>query len=144
MAESFIRAATEYPSYRVAGQRIAVPASAAETGGLELFHQIGQAGDGPPPHAHPWDETMLIVKGEVEIGIGEESVLCGPGGVAHMPAGTFHWFRFASDGEMVTASARGGGADCFCEIDMVTQGAADLERLLPVALRHGLSLPEPA
>jgi len=45
---------------------------------------------------------------------------------------------------MVTASARGGGADCFCEIDLVTEGAADLERLLPVAMRHGLTLPEPA
>lgn len=79
MAEGFIRTASDYPSYRVVGERIAVAASAAETGGLELFHQKGEAGQGPPPHAHPWDETFLVVKGEVEIGVGEKSALCGPG-----------------------------------------------------------------
>jgi mannose-6-phosphate isomerase-like protein (cupin superfamily) len=143
MAEGFIRTASDYPVYRVVGEQIAVVACAADTGGLELFHQIGQAGQGPPPHAHPWDETFLVVRGEVEIGVGAASALCGPGGIAHVPAGTFHWFRFASDGEMVTASSRAGASAFFAEIDRATQGSADLEQVIPVALRHGLRLPEP-
>jgi quercetin dioxygenase-like cupin family protein len=144
MAEGFIRTASDYPSYRVVGERIAVAASAAETGGLELFHQKGEAGQGPPPHAHPWDETFLVVKGEVEIGVGEKSALCGPGGVAHAPAGTFHWFRFATEGEMVSVSSRAGAADFFADVDRSTGGSADMELFLPVALRHGLQVPPPA
>jgi quercetin dioxygenase-like cupin family protein len=142
MSEGFIRAASQYPSYRVVGERIAVAASAAETGGLELFHQKGEAGQGPPPHAHPWDETFLVVTGEVEIGVGDKSALCGPGGVAHAPAGTYHWFRFATDCEMVSVTSRAGAADFFADVDRSTAGSADLEILLPVALRHGLKVPE--
>ena len=138
MAEGFIRSASDYPSYRVVGERIAVAASAVETGGLELFHQIGEVGQGPPPHAHAWDETFIVVKGEVEIGVGDKAALCGPGGVAHAPAGTYHWFRFVSDGEMVSVTSRAGAADFFADVDRTTEGSADLEVLLPVALRHGL------
>ena len=143
MTEGFIRTASDYPSYRVVGERIAVAASAADTGGLELFHQIGQAGQGPPPHAHPWDETFIVVKGEVELGVGDKSALCGPGGVAHAPAGTFHWFRFATDGEMVSVTSRAGAADFFADLDRTVEGSEDLERVVPVALRHSISLPEP-
>ncbi|HEX4739051.1 MAG TPA: cupin domain-containing protein [Allosphingosinicella sp.] len=143
MAEGFIRTASDYPSYRVVGERIAVAASAADTGGLELFHQKGEAGQGPPPHAHPWDETFFVVKGEVEIGVGDRTVLCGPGAVAHAPAGTYHWFRFTSDCEMVSVTSGAGAADFFADVDRTTEGSADMEILLPVALRHGLQVPEP-
>ena len=142
MAEGFIRGAADYPSYRVVGERIAVAASAAETGGLELFHQRGAAGQGPPPHAHPWDETFLVVRGEVEIGLADRSGICGPGGVAHVPAGTFHWFRFLSDGEMVSATSRAGAADFFADLDRSAEGSTDLALVVPVALRHRFSLPD--
>jgi len=143
MAEGFIRTASDYPSYRVVGERIAVAACAADTGGLELFHQKGEVGQGPPPHAHPWDETFFVVTGEVEIGVGDKTALCGPGAVAHAPAGTYHWFRFASDCEMVSVTSRAGAADFFADVDRTTEGSADMERLLPVALRHGLQVPPP-
>jgi mannose-6-phosphate isomerase-like protein (cupin superfamily) len=143
MAEGFIRTASEYPGYRVLGERIAVAASAADTGGLELFHQKGEAGQGPPPHAHPWDETFLVTRGEIEIGVGDKTALCGPGAVAHAPAGTFHWFRFTGDGEMVSVTSRAGAADFFADIDRTLAGSADMELVLPVAFRHAISVPEP-
>jgi quercetin dioxygenase-like cupin family protein len=143
MAEGFIRTVSDYPHYRVVGETISVAASAADTGGLELFHQKGAAGQGPPPHAHPWDETFFVVKGEIEIGIGDKAALCGPGAVAHAPAGIFHWFRFAGDGEMVSVTSRVGAADFFADVDRTTEGSPDLEKLLPVAFRHGLKVPEP-
>ena len=142
MAEAFIRNLSDYPHYRVVGETISVAASAADTGGLELFHQKGTAGQGPPPHAHPWDETFLVTRGEIEIGVGDKSALCGPGAVAHVPAGIFHWFRFASEGEMVSVTSRAGAADFFADVDRTTEGSADLELLLPVAFRHGLKVPD--
>jgi mannose-6-phosphate isomerase-like protein (cupin superfamily) len=143
MAEGFIRTASDYPSYRILGERIAVAASAADTGGLELFHQQGEAGMGPPPHSHPWDETFFVVSGEIEVGMDGKSALCGPGAVAHMPAGTTHWFRFASDGEMVSVTSRAGAATFFADLDHATDGSAELEKVVPVALRHGLTVGEP-
>ena len=35
-------------------------ASGAQTGGYEIFLQVGPEGSGPPPHNHPWDESFYV------------------------------------------------------------------------------------
>ena len=50
----------------VVGEKITVLASGAQTGGYEIFLQVGSEGSGPPPHSHPWDESFYVLaEGEV-------------------------------------------------------------------------------
>jgi quercetin dioxygenase-like cupin family protein len=135
-------AAAERPrALNVLGEGITVLLGAERTGGMELFHQKGEAGQGPPPHAHGWDETFYIVSGELEIGAGESSRRLGPGAVAHVPAGVKHWFRFVTDGEMVSVTSRAGASKLFTAIDAASRpGPPDLDVLGPVIVSNGVTL----
>ena len=122
------------PAYSVLGEQVQVLASGADTGGYEVFVQKGGPGLGPPPHAHEWDESMYILSGEVEVGIGGETRLCGPGALAHMPAGTTHWYRFVTDGEILSVASRLGASTFFAEVD-----GSDAETTIAATVDHGVT-----
>lgn len=127
------------PAYGVLGEEIQVLASGDDTGGYELFVQKGEPGMGPPPHAHDWDESMYILGGEVEIGVGGETRLCARGALAHVPAGTPHWYRFVTDGEILSVTSRVGASRFFAEVDQ-----NDAETTIAAAAGHGVTLHAPA
>src|SRR6266567_5529722 len=78
----------------VVGEQISVLASGAKTGSYEIFHQVGPEGSGPPPHAHPWDESFYVLNGQISFGIDRDEHVAVPGTLVHLPAGSTHWFRF--------------------------------------------------
>lgn len=134
-AMGFILAAQDRAAaYGVLGEEIQVLASGEETGTYEVFVQKGGPGMGPPPHAHEWDESMYILNGEVEVGIGGETRLCGPGALAHMPAGTTHWYRFVTDGEILSVASRLGASRFFAEVDQ-----KDAETTIAATADHGVT-----
>src|SRR5215472_18568793 len=47
-------------SLNVVGEKVTVLASGAQTGGYEIFLQVGPEGSGPPPHNHPWDKSFYV------------------------------------------------------------------------------------
>ena len=135
-ATGYIRAEQDRaPAYQVLGEEIQVIASGEETGGYEVFVQKGGPNLGPPPHAHDWDESFYIMKGQVEVGVGGETRLCGPGALAHIPAGTPHWYRFVTDGEILSVTSRLGASTFFAEVDQ-----NDAESTIAAALDHGVTL----
>jgi quercetin dioxygenase-like cupin family protein len=122
------------PAYGVLGEEIQVLASGDETGGYELFVQKGGPGLGPPPHAHEWDESFYILNGKVEVGIEGETRLCGPGALAHVPAGTTHWYRFVTEGEILSVTSRLGASSFFAEVDR-----KDAETTIAATAGHGVT-----
>src|SRR5690349_17397796 len=108
VSKPFIVTASEAPApLKVVGEEITVLASGAQTGSYEIFRQQGPEGSGPPPHKHEWDEAFVIVKGEIEFGVGGETSIARPGTLVHLPAGTVHWFRFGKGGgEMISMTSR--------------------------------------
>jgi len=128
------------PALNIVGEHVTILASGEVTEGYEVFFQRGPEGSGPPPHAHPWDESFFVTKGEIDFGIGAESTTAGPGTFVHLPAGTEHWFRFGKGGgEMVSMTSRLGASRMFADmarkIDPVNP---DLEKLAEVCAPHGL------
>ncbi|MEX0767810.1 MAG: cupin domain-containing protein [Microthrixaceae bacterium] len=98
----------------VAGFEITTIASTEQTGGYEIFHQVGSAGKGPGPHFHGWDESFLVISGTVECGVDGNDLVAGPGTFIHVPGGSTHWFRFGSDGgEMITMTSAGNASKMF-------------------------------
>ena len=126
----------------VVGEKLTVLASGKQTHGYEIFLQQGEVGQGPPPHSHDWDESFYVISGEIEFGYGDKAMLAKPGTLVHLPAGTTHWFRFATKGEMVSMTSREGASAFFTDVDAkVPHGAVpDLAILGNVAADHGLKI----
>lgn len=143
-AQPFVVEPKNYPlTLQVVGERITVLASGEATGGYEIFLQQGPEGSGPPPHSHPWDESFYVTKGEMEFGIGNETLTAIPGTLVHLPAGTTHWFRFGKGGgEMVSMTSRLGASRMFADFDReISPDRPDLEKLVGIGARHGLTVP---
>ncbi|PHN04202.1 cupin domain-containing protein [Flavilitoribacter nigricans] len=86
---------------------------------FEIHATTLKAGMAPhPPHSHSDEEELIIVKeGQVQVTIGNESRILGPGSVAFAEIGDEHGFSNSGDTEAT-----------YYVIKMKTRGAMDLER----------------
>lgn len=58
------------------------------------FEAVVPGGGGPPPHIHHReDESFYLVKGELEIRLGDRTVLAKSGDFVNIPKGTAHSFK---------------------------------------------------
>ncbi len=93
-------------------QNIRLLLSGEESAGRFMVSLITlMPGVGPPRHHQPReDEMFLVVDGEVEITIGNETRRVGKGDFAYAPANTTHAFRAAGDQPAVlfTVNSPGG------------------------------------
>lgn len=142
--KAFIVAPKDYDqALSVLGVRVSVLASNIATRGYEITLQEGEEGSGPPPHHHNWDESFFVVRGKVEISCEGNSTLCGPGTLAHLPAGTVHGYRFcAGGGQMLEISGPGGrAAEMFTNVNKeIPPGPPDLTKLLNVLSDNGVTV----
>jgi len=141
--QPFIVAPKDYPKpLNVVGERVTVLACGTATQGYEIFLQQGAEGCGPPPHAHPWDESFYVITGEVEFGVEKKRFLTVPGTLVHIPAGTTHWFRLGKGGaEMISMTSRLGASRMFGDISReIPPGRPDLEKLVGITARHEVTV----
>jgi uncharacterized cupin superfamily protein len=88
-------------------------------------------GEGPPMHAHAWDELFYVLEGELEL-MGEAgSTRVGAGTFAAAPRGVLHTFRGASPGisRFVTFSTPGGADMAFRQLDKLTAQGLPYEEI---------------
>lgn len=134
--------ADTYPKpLQVGSEKITVLTGEAGKGpgeGYEMFVQIASAGDGPPPHHHPWDESLYVVSGAFELTAGDQTTIAGPGAFVHIPAGAAHGFRCLEDGSTVVSVTSGRSASgFFADLDaLAAKGAPDFAQIVAVAARH--------
>ncbi len=123
----------------IAGVSITVLASGAQTGGYEIFHQVGPEGTGPTPHLHPWDESFFVLNGEVVCGVGGAESHAKPGTLVHVPGNTIHWYRFgAGGGEVLSMTSCEGASHMYEDFDR--EGSwenPDRAQLIQLAAKHG-------
>ena len=127
----------------VLGVKITVLASNARTQGYEITLQEGDEGVGPPPHFHDWDESFFVLEGQVEIDCEGSALVCDPGTLVHVPAGTVHGYRFGTGGgRMFELTGQGGRAtQMFANVSReIPPGPPDLPKLLGVLLRNGVTV----
>jgi quercetin dioxygenase-like cupin family protein/ketosteroid isomerase-like protein len=115
-------------------------------GEFEMFRVSGPAESGPPPHAHPWSESVYVLGGEVDVMVdGEWTHLC-VGDSATVPAGGLHTFRFATPSSAFLSTTSGARASAFfADVHANVPPGPPSETTMPVlaeiAGRHGLTSP---
>ena len=131
------------PALHVLGTKVTVLASNAATQSYEITLQQGDEGTGPPLHSHNWDESFYVLKGKVEFSCAGKTVMCTPGTLVHVPAGTVHGFRYgAGGGEMLELTGQGGSAtQMFTAISKeIPPGTPDIPRVLEVLKQNGVTV----
>jgi quercetin dioxygenase-like cupin family protein len=143
-AQPFVVTPKDYdPALNVLGIKITVLASNTATQAYEITRQRGETGMGPPPHSHDWDESFYVVAGEVEFTCAGKSVVCSPGTLVHVPAGTVHSFRYLADGcDVLEIAGQGGTAtQMFTAISReIPPGPLEIPKLLEVLKQHRVTV----
>ncbi len=96
-------------------------------------------GVGAPPHKHPWDEAFYVLKGEVEIIVGDKRYHLYPGDYARVPAGFTHGFSGLSDEEglVIAFESPSNSHEFFKEIhETVRTIPNDLAKMPDIGERH--------
>lgn len=130
----------------VVGDRIRPVIEGAQSDGMfEMFVVEGEIGSGPPPHAHPWAESYYVIEGRLQVEIGHETAMAGPGDAAVVPAGSVHRFEVASETVKFIVASGGDRASRFFR-DMAAHAPGvpspeTLPTIIDVAKRHGLTSP---
>lgn len=124
------------------GEEMTVLLAGDQTGGYEVFLQVGREGSGPPPHHHPWDEAFFVIRGEVTFGADGEESTAAPGTLVHVPGGTTHWFKAGEGGaEMLSITSPAGAAAFFTAISRDGSGKVpDFEEVIRIAASHGSTI----
>jgi len=143
-AQAFVVTPRDYdPPLDVLGARLTVLASNAATHSYEITRARADAGMGPPPHSHNWDESFFVLAGEVEFTCSCKTAVCPPGTLVHVPAGTVHSVRCVTDGcDMLELSGQGGRAtQMFKALSReIAPGPPDVPKLLEVLGRSGVTV----
>jgi quercetin dioxygenase-like cupin family protein len=131
---------------RVVGDRLRVLVDGAATGGgFELFELEGDQGSGPPPHAHAWLESYVVLDGEVLVERAGQSAVVGPGATVVVPAGEVHRFEITSPTARFLVATTGDRASVFFRDLSANAPEAPSPETMPgiieVAKRNGLTSP---
>ena len=143
-SQAFVVTPKDYdPPLNVLGMSLTVLASNTATQSYEITR--GQAGRamGPPPHSHNWDEAFYVLAGEVEFTCSGKTIVCPPGTLVHIPAGTVHSFRCLEDGcDMIELTGQGGMAtQMFRALSQeIPPGPPDVPKLLEVLRQNGVTV----
>jgi quercetin dioxygenase-like cupin family protein len=106
---------------------------------VEVFDTSGPAGAGPPPHRHPWEEIYVVLSGQLEVTVDGSAQIVGPGGAAHVPAGTVHSYRNITDVHFLTITTQGDAAAFFAEVaHEVEMNPPDIAGVVRVAASHDI------
>ena len=63
---------------------------------VSLILDDSEPGQGPRLHQHPYDETWVVIEGNLTFQAGEERLTAGPGDIVIVPPGLPH--KFTNDG----------------------------------------------
>lgn len=138
----FVVLPDQYPrALNVLGIKVTLLATRLATGDYEITLQQGEAGVGPPPHSHAWDESFFVLRGRVDFDCAGRSTQAVAGTLVHVPAGTVHAFTFGPDGgAMIEFTGSGTTATrMFASVEReIPPEIPDMSKLLDVLAQNGV------
>ena len=146
MAATIVKAGERMP-VNVLGMPLTMLCEASETAGnWSLFEEEVPLGMGPPVHRHEWDEAYYILDGEIDFTIDGQTVTSRRGDFNHLPRGTIHGFKGASEApaRVLIFASPAHGSEFFKEIsEKVRLEPQDLAKIPEIGRRHGIEFMHP-
>jgi quercetin dioxygenase-like cupin family protein len=114
--------------------------------GYQMFDVRAPQSSGPPPHQHPWDESYVVLEGELWVSRGGEETTLQVGEAIRVPAGVVHSNLVLTDGArwLTTSSFPGGALNFFSDVDETSNGPGDVQALIEAAKRNSVQFADPA
>jgi quercetin dioxygenase-like cupin family protein len=118
-------------------------------GAYTMLEQWVTADGNPPPHMHTReDEAFLVVDGEIDVTVGENTTRLGPGGFAFAPRGVPHTYAVVDGTAHLYVIASPGGIEGFFRdlgepagaLELPPPSAPDVPAVVSTAARHGISI----
>jgi len=141
------------PAFDIVGDRCTFLAVSEDTdGAYALIEDWIPPEVGPPPHIHRReDEAFYVLEGELTFGVWDRALTLRAGGFVHLPRGTPHWFRNASDkpARALVLVTPGGFERFLAEVGVPVHDPAvppappteaHLARLIATAARFGIEI----
>lgn len=141
MAATIVKAGDRKP-LNVLGMPLTMLCEASETNGNgSLFEEEVPLGMGPPAHRHDWDEAYYILDGQVDFVIDGETISSARGDFNHLPRGTVHGFKGASESaaRVLIFASPAHGSEFFHELsEQVRTVPNDLTKIPEIGRQHGI------
>jgi mannose-6-phosphate isomerase-like protein (cupin superfamily) len=141
MPATIVKAGDRKP-LNVLGMPLTMLCEASETNGnWSLFEEEVPLGMGPPPHRHDWDEAYYILDGQVDFVIDGETISSARGDFNHLPRGTVHGFKGASESaaRVLIFASPAHGSEFFHELsEQVRTVPNDLTKIPEIGRQHGI------
>ena len=151
--DAVARKGDDTKAYWVLGGLYEVLLSSEETGGAcTVMRMTVPAGAGAPPHTHPGDEALYVLRGEIEAHIGDDVVSATEGAQFYFPAGTREFFTATTEASILATYSPGGIEQFFAEvgepalsrtIPPPSDTPPDFERIIATAARYGMNIQAP-
>jgi mannose-6-phosphate isomerase-like protein (cupin superfamily) len=141
MPATIVKAGDRKP-LNVLGMPLTMLCEASETNGnWSLFEEEVPLGMGPPAHRHDWDEAYYILDGQVDFEIDGETTSSARGDFNHLPRGTDHGFKGASESaaRVLIFASPAHGSEFFHELsEQVRTVPNDLTKIPEIGRQHGI------
>ena len=126
----------------VLGDSITLRLTTEQTDGKYSVAEFATPGGvGQPPHTHAWDETYLVIEGELNLNIDGEATLVGPGDCYQVKAGTVH--APTPNGEFcryVMVGRPGGVESVFKALKANEKDLGDMNKVVEIVTKEGVTI----
>lgn len=131
---------TPSESHFVLGETLTPMLTNAMGSAIEIFDTKGIPGGGPPPHTHAWEEIYVVLSGQMDVHVDGTTRRLGPGGYAHVPAGTPHGYTTLDHTHFLTIVSRGNASKFFKQVATeVSMDPPDIPGVVRVGAAHGIT-----
>ena len=116
----------------VLGDSITLRLTAEQTDGKYSVAEFATPGGvGQPPHTHAWDETYLVLEGELNLNINGQPTV---GGVVHAPTPNGDFCRYVMVGQP------GGVESVFKSLKANQKDLSDMSKVVEIVTKEGVNI----
>ena len=126
----------------VLGDSITLRLTTEQTDGKYSVAEFATPGGvGQPPHTHAWDETYLVLEGELNLNINAETTVVGTGGCYQVKAGVVH--APTPNGDFcryVMVGQPGGVESVFKSLKANKKDLNDMAKVVEIVTKEGVNI----